>query len=280
MDLIVKFGGSAITDKTTFEMVKSDALQKASYVIKQCVEHKLKCIVVHGAGSFGHHQARQYKVNAGWAGLEHSDQEHVREGFVKTRLSVLQLNHLVTDELIKAGVHAIGVPACGIWNSDIPEFSSTEMAIHAMECINNGFVPVFHGDCIFTPDKGCRILSGDVIIRSLCEELQVNRVVFFSDVTGVYNKPPNTCDKDPPILIRHICAKHDGTIDIPVSTSVIKQDVTGGIQLKIESACNIVVKSEGKTLVYICDVTSKAAENICVCGDYLGEPGTQIKYQQ
>ncbi len=280
MDFIVKFGGSAITDKATFETVKCDALRKAAHIIKQCVERKLKCIVVHGAGSFGHHQARQYKVNAGWVGLERSEQEHVREGFVKTRLSVLKLNHLVIDELIKAGVHAVGVPACGIWNSDTPEFAATGMAVHAMECIDNGLVPVFHGDCIFTLDQGCRILSGDVMIRSLCEELQINRVVFLSDVTGVFNKPPNPSDIDTAVLIQQISAKNDGSIDIPVSTSVIKHDVTGGIQLKLESACKIVVKSEGKTPVYICDVTSKAAENICIHGDYLGEPGTQITYQQ
>jgi isopentenyl phosphate kinase len=44
----------------------------------------------------------------------------------------------------------------------------------------------------------------------------------------------------------------------PMSDS--KFDVTGGINLKLNTAKNIVIDSNGRILVYICNVTSKPAD--------------------
>lgn len=50
VDLIIKFGGSAITDKNIFETIRRQELSIAAQCIKTCTDHGLKCIVVHGAG--------------------------------------------------------------------------------------------------------------------------------------------------------------------------------------------------------------------------------------
>lgn len=50
VDVIVKFGGSAITDKGELESLKPNELRIASELIKQCHDAGLTCIVVHGAG--------------------------------------------------------------------------------------------------------------------------------------------------------------------------------------------------------------------------------------
>ena len=34
-----------------------------------------------------------------------------------------------------------------------------------IDVLNQGFVPVLHGDCIFDLTKGCVVLSGDTIIK-------------------------------------------------------------------------------------------------------------------
>ena len=34
-----------------------------------------------------------------------------------------------------------------------------------IDVLNQGFVPVLHGDCIFDQTKGCVVLSGDTIIK-------------------------------------------------------------------------------------------------------------------
>ena len=197
----------------------------------------------------------------------------MKEGFSKTRLSVLKLNHLVTEAFVKCEIRAIGVPGCGIWQYELEGFEAENMAVHVVDCIDKGFVPICHGDAIFDSSQGCRILSGDIIIKRLCAELSVNRVVFLSDVQGIYNKPPN---EDGAFLIPEICAKHDGNVDIPICTSVLKEDVTGGIRLKLDSACEILRNSKGDTTVFICGVSSQGAFNACVTGNLNGEMGTKI----
>ena len=46
----------------------------------------------------------------------------MKEGFSKTRQSVLKLNHLVTQTFIDCDIPAIGVPACGIWCDELDSF--------------------------------------------------------------------------------------------------------------------------------------------------------------
>ena len=82
----MKLGGSAITNKTVFETAKLPEVQSASLLIKACVEKGMKCIVVRGAGSFGHHQAKEFEVNKGWIHKGSEEKFRVKKGFAKTRL--------------------------------------------------------------------------------------------------------------------------------------------------------------------------------------------------
>lgn len=65
-------------------------------------------VVVHGAGSFGHFEASQYRVTK-----PDTPQETLREGFAKTRRSVTRLNHLVVSALIDAGLPSVGLSPYG-----------------------------------------------------------------------------------------------------------------------------------------------------------------------
>ena len=105
-----------------------------------------------------------------------------------------------------------------------------------------GLVPVLHGDCVMDDEMGGCVLSGDTIIQTMCEEFTVRRVVFLTDVSGVYDRPPQ---EPGAALLRHIAVQQDGTIKVEVSTSSSQHDVTGGIALKLQSAVNIVCKSHG-----------------------------------
>ncbi len=270
----MKLGGSAITNKSEFETLKSEQLTKAARVVKTCVDSGLKCVVVHGAGSFGHHQAKEYKVNKGWA-QESTDTGKMRlkEGFAKTRLSVLKLNGFVNEALIIAGVRAIAVPAFGLWHDEHKDLAATRFVAHVQQCIENDLVPVCHGDAIFDANQGCRILSGDIIIKQLCDGLCVSRAVFLSDVEGIYTKPPS---EEGATLIPEVYAKENGTADVRISTSTLRCDTTGGISLKLNSACEIAWKSRGDTTVFICGVDSEGALNACRFGDLKGELGTKI----
>jgi len=59
-----------------------------------------------------------------------------------------------------------------------------------VELLVAGFVPILHGDCVLDDVQGCAILSGDKIIEKLVEKLRPRRVVFLTDVDGIFDKPP------------------------------------------------------------------------------------------
>merc|ERR1711938_63236 len=62
LDVLVKFGGSAITDKATFETPQTKNLHDCCESVAQSGK---RIVVCHGAGSFGHFQAREHAVSKG-----------------------------------------------------------------------------------------------------------------------------------------------------------------------------------------------------------------------
>jgi isopentenyl phosphate kinase len=77
--VVVKLGGAAVTIKDTLETLQVDALACTARQLA-IVSTDTPCVVIHGAGSFGHHQASHYHVAQGG-----TDSLNVRKGFALTR---------------------------------------------------------------------------------------------------------------------------------------------------------------------------------------------------
>ncbi|XP_059160067.1 uncharacterized protein LOC131943801 isoform X2 [Physella acuta] len=180
VDIIIKFGGSAITDKNIFETIKSHELSIAAQCIKTCTDHGLKCIVVHGAGSFGHHQAKQYEVNTGLTDLKTKEDSSLKvRGYCLTRQSVTKLNQMVVDSLLQSGVPAVACSPGSSWITSNREPLHSPCEVIA-GFVNTGLVPVLHGDCSLDDKLGCCILSGDTVIKMLLVYMtdhQINQVL-------------------------------------------------------------------------------------------------------
>ncbi|MQL87409.1 hypothetical protein Taro_019943 [Colocasia esculenta] len=198
-------------------------------------------IVVHGAGSFGHFQASRSGVHKG--GL---DMPIVKAGFVATRISVTSLNLEIVRALAREGIPAVGMPPfpCG-WSTCNRNVASAEVS-PVTDALNAGFVPVLHGDAVLDNVQGCTILSGDVIIRHLAQQLRPEYVVFLTDVLGVYDRPPTDPDA---VLLREIAVQEDGSWSVvkpviqqmkkEVEITVAAHDTTGGMETKISEAATI-----------------------------------------
>ncbi|CAM8939568.1 unnamed protein product [Rhodiola kirilowii] len=193
-------------------------------------------VVVHGAGSFGHFQASQ--------GM---DQPLVKAGFVATRISVTTLNLEIVRALATEGIPSVGMSpfSCG-WSTCKRNISSAPLS-GVQNAINNGFVPVMHGDAVFDESLGCTILSGDVIISHLAAHLMPKYVVFLTDVLGVYDRPPSDADA---VLLKEIVVDEQGNWSVlkpalqnmnseAIETSVADHDTTGGMLTKIAEAASI-----------------------------------------
>jgi isopentenyl phosphate kinase len=214
--VLVKVGGSALTDKAGVEVLRTYELRETARQVASAVGNGIRLIVVHGAGSFGHTQARRFGVKAGFfceqsvgggaalvgegvvavaqGGADGAQQEAGRSenpafGFADTRRSVTRLNHYVVEALINEGVAAVGVSPFPTWKTDKGILVS-DKAEEVAELLRLGFVPVLHGDAVLDQTSGCTILSGDKVMERLADLLQPSIVGFITDVPGVYDRPP------------------------------------------------------------------------------------------
>ncbi|XP_060087145.1 uncharacterized protein LOC132566283 [Heteronotia binoei] len=275
VDCIVKLGGSALTQKDQLETLKAGALQKAAALVSKLYgAGERRCIVVHGAGSFGHFQAKQHGVAYG-SSRTSAVSPRLRQGLCLTRLSVTKLNHLLTDQLVRSGVPAVAISPFGTWKTAFKNVSQTGIDT-VKDVLDSGYVPILHGDCALDLEQHCCILSGDTIIEILAQKFSPRRVVFLTDVSGVYSCPP---DKPGARLVNSITIGPDGNMEPPVLTSVLPHDTTGGVSLKLHSAVNIVSQTYGHVPVLICKLDSEAAEKACLTGELEEGEGTRLFFK-
>ncbi|XP_029429599.1 isopentenyl phosphate kinase-like [Rhinatrema bivittatum] len=271
LDCIVKLGGSALTYKGSLESLKVESLQRAAVIMHLLHSQGQRCILVHGAGSFGHFQAKEYNLSKGDTnGAVNAD--HLRRGLCLTRLSVTKLNHLVIEELVNHGIPAVGISPFGAWKTASRQVTRADVAA-VCEALQAGYVPVLHGDAVLDAEQQCCILSGDTLIEILSRELSPKRVVFLTDVEGIYNQPP---DNKGARLLDSIVIGLDGTSEPDVLTSVLPHDTTGGVKLKIQTATRIVAQSQGAVTVFVCKLDSEAAEGVCIRGETRTGHGTKF----
>ena len=63
--VVVKWGGGLITEKNQLCTVDRDIIRSLVGTIITCHDNDLDVILVHGAGSFGHLRAKQWRLNEG-----------------------------------------------------------------------------------------------------------------------------------------------------------------------------------------------------------------------
>jgi len=169
-------------------------------------------------GSFGHFHAKQYGLRTGGDGdsrvCSRDTATRWQYGLSLTRQSVLKLNRVVVDVLISKGVPAVAVDpfpstrtqrlSCSGTAQIIPD-AATNMSVVShpgvlgaiRDLLAAGLVPVLHGDVVLDSSQNCSILSGDSIISWLSHSFHIDsgayddlRVVFLTDVAGVFDKAP------------------------------------------------------------------------------------------
>ncbi|MCS6769238.1 MAG: isopentenyl phosphate kinase [Candidatus Caldarchaeum sp.] len=219
--VVLKIGGSVITDKTKEMTYRPDVMGRISREVARC--WPIPLAVVHGAGSFGHPIAKRFRLNQGYR------QQEQLEGFVKTVQSVKALNQMVTEAFIETGVGAVGIPASLLFiaKKNVIETAHLDLIFSALDL---GIIPVTCGDVVFDRETRFSILSGDDIVVYLAKALKANRIVFATDVDGVYEFDRTTGRKT--LIGRLDYRKH-----VSLSYGDVEgDDVTGGMFYKVEAA--------------------------------------------
>jgi isopentenyl phosphate kinase len=179
MDLvIVKLGGSILTKKEGYKEENRASIASLAKGIADAYD-KCRLVLVHGAGSFGHAPVVKHGINEG---VKTNAQ---RVGFADTHLAVSQLSNMIVEELVKDGVPAISMPPAVICRQDnkaIKEFSIGKIKAF----LDAGYLPMVHGDMVLDDSMGGSVVSGDRLMVALAKGLGAKRMVFISDVEGVY----------------------------------------------------------------------------------------------
>nr|MDO8081961.1 isopentenyl phosphate kinase [Candidatus Freyarchaeota archaeon] len=232
--IILKLGGSVITKKEKDMLADLKAIKRIAREIKEAFERSpnLKLVLVHGGGSFGHSIAAKYNVHLG---LKSGNQIL---GFTKTVQVMRKLNLIFVEELQNLGLPAIPLQPSAISIQEDSKLSDmfTKTLISAL---NLGCIPVLWGDAVFDEKQGYSILSGDHIVPFLARKLDSERVIFGTNVDGVFDSDPNT-NKNAK-LIRLITPSNIEKTLRNVSGSKTT-DVTGGMRRKILELLPLVEK--------------------------------------
>ena len=157
--VLVKLGGGLITDKSEYKQVRLDRVDAVSAVIRELRNCGHSVILVHGAGSFGHLEARKWRLSEGFD-TEISEEQEL--AVTRVRSDMDDLNEYVIESLRSYGVECEVLPprywATGIgvdFQGDLGSFSRDPTEP----------VPITFGDVVATQDHTrFGILSGDHIM--------------------------------------------------------------------------------------------------------------------
>ena len=227
--VILKLGGSVITDKSADCAINRDSLASIAGSIARARTDGI--VIIHGAGSCGHPEAKRYNLDVGAITGQ-------TEGIYVTHRAVSRLNDEVVATLREQGVAAIGVHPLHTAIADNGRLVSFECR-HLETMLDLGMVPVIHGDVVMDLSRGACIVSGDQLVRYLASGLAISRVGLATDVPGVLDG-----ERVVPEINR------DSMPTLRIGNSM-HTDVTGGMRGKINELLELADAGIGSDIFHV-----------------------------
>jgi len=220
--VILKLGGSAITDKTVEACPKNEVINRLAGEIKRADLDNL--IIIHGGGSFGHPTAAKYGIQSGY-----KDDFTQKFGYAETHHMMTILNGIVMDALILHENPAVSIAPsnCIVTeNGKIKNFDET--VLKAMSKLS--FTPVLYGDTVMDEKLGFTILSGDQLVTYFALKYNAEKIIIGVDTDGIFETDPKADPEAKPI--KHLTLSELKMLQ-PKLGKATGTDVTGGMGGKI-----------------------------------------------
>lgn len=221
--IVLKLGGSVITEKERPETLDGAALDAAADTIADALENRGLdtdelggLVVVHGGGSFGHPNAEKHGVTPS-TGTKDAGEALEIHGAMKT------LNGFVLSRFHERGIPALPVHPLSADHRD-GDGTYAQPLGQVRTMLGEGFVPVLHGDVVAHTGHGVTVVSGDELVVGLARGLDADRVGLCSTVPGVLDG-----DED---VVPHI---NDFEAVAPALGGSDATDVSGGMAKKVET---------------------------------------------
>lgn len=195
--LLVKLGGSLITDKRQPETLRPDVLGRLAGELaagwQAAKERDLAVVLGHGSGSFGHVAAAE----SGIAELEVPEQvPAVATGIARTQAKAAELHRHVIAALLEAGLPPYSIAPSSsltLMDGDPAAFSGHLLGW----ALDAGLLPVVYGDVVPDRARGVAICSTETVFRAIAMALHgsltpVARAVWLGETPGVYDPDADT----------------------------------------------------------------------------------------
>jgi isopentenyl phosphate kinase len=227
--LMVKLGGSLITDKRGEAKARVDVIERLAGELAAARAAMTEDVLLgHGSGSFGHLAAARHGLGRG---LRHAGGEAPPIAASATQDAAARLHRIVVDALVRAGVPAFSVAPSSAFLADGGRL--VRGFIEPLEAaLGEGLVPVVYGDVVADRSLGVSICSTENALEYLVRRLRrrgrrVRRVLWLGETAGVYDRQGRTVPRVDAASYRDVRR----LIGAPAGT-----DVTGGMLLRLATA--------------------------------------------
>jgi isopentenyl phosphate kinase len=215
--VLIKLGGSVVTFKDRPLAANAGAIDGISRVLAQM---GMPAIIVHGGGSFGHYWSVKYDMHTKPASYDAHGVSVVHE-------SMIALNQIIVNSMIRAGLNPYGITP-SVFTAGHKPIAAKIKQVSVMA--KSGAMPVTFGDVVHMQGAKYSILSGDSLMTTLAKALRPSRVVFATNVDGIYK---DMVSKE---LVPEIRVAGKKSIAFSKGPAA---DVTGGMQRKVTEAFKI-----------------------------------------
>ena len=215
---LVKLGGSVVTFKDKPLTANIDAIDGISRALTQL---GVPVIIVHGGGSFGHYWSIKYDMHTKSANYDARAVSVVHE-------SMIALNQIIVNSMIRVGLNPYGMPPSAFTADHKPIVVKIKQ-IYTMA--KSKVMPVTFGDVVHVEGAKYSILSGDALMTILAKVLQPLRIIFATNVDGIYKDMASR-----ELLSEIQVVGNRKSIEFFKASDT---DVTGGMQRKVTEAFKI-----------------------------------------
>jgi isopentenyl phosphate kinase len=236
--LLLKLGGSLITDKTTPRTARLGLITRLAQEIKaaKIVHRELKIVLGHGSGSFGHVPAKRYGTRQG------VDSDQGWRGFAEVWYEAAALNRIVMDALQDVGLPAIAFPPSAAVTARDGKVLDWNL-LPLVSALEAGLQPVIFGDVVFDQKRGGTILSTEDLFTYLAQHLLPRRILLAGIDPGVWQDFP-ACTQ----LVPEINPGNWEGIASALGDSA-STDVTGGMRAKVGVMLDLVQEIPGLEVI-------------------------------
>ncbi|GAB6944794.1 isopentenyl phosphate kinase [Vulcanisaeta sp. JCM 14467] len=240
--IIMKLGGSAISDKSRPLSYREDWVRKLGTLLNREFRSGSRFILIHGGGSFAHPIALAYGLS------RYRDYDQlIGVSLTSAVLNYLSMKITLTLASIGLSIYPLRTGSIYVIKDGKPHLLIGPT--HLMELIERNTIPMLYGDVVIS-DDGFSIISGDDIMLDLGSRLRPSASIFLTDVPGILDANGN--------IIRRL-----------TRSSVINErdvhhiDVTGGLMRKVKSALELA----RYTRTYLCAIWDLESISMIINGE-------------